>query len=125
DGNLTPFNTLDNPYPLPDGITNPPVSSQGLLTLIGQDAAANRRYYHSGYTQQWNFDVPQDLGRNMLLEVTYSGSARVGLPAGWATQINQLPDQYLSQGSAWLQQVANPFVGLVSTGNLAQKTVPR
>jgi hypothetical protein len=125
DGNLTPFNTLDNPYPLPDGITNPPGASQGLLTLLGQDAAANRRYYHSGYTQQWNFDIQQDLGRNMLLEVTYSGSAGVGLPAGWATQINQIPDQYLSQGSALLQPVANPFYGLVATGNLAQKTIQR
>jgi DNA-binding transcriptional ArsR family regulator len=125
DGNLTPFNTLDNPYPLPDGITNPPGASQGLLTLLGQDAAANRRYYHSGYTQQWNFDIQQDLGRSMLLEVTYSGSAGVGLPAGWATQINQIPDQYLSLGSALLQQIPNPFFGLVSTGNLAQKTIPR
>ena len=92
DGNLTPFNTLDNPYPLPDGITNPPGSSQGLLTLIGQDAAANRRYYHSGYTQQWNFDVQQDLGRNMLLEVTYSGSAGVGLPAEQAVYARRLKE---------------------------------
>ncbi len=125
DGNLTPFNVLDNPYPLPAGITNPPGATQGLLTLIGQDAAANRRYYHSGYTQQWNFDIQQDLGHNMLVEVTYAGSAGVGLPAGWATQINQLPDQYLSLGSALLQQVPNPFLGLVGSGNLAQRTVAR
>ena len=123
DGNLTPFTSLDNPYP--DGITNPPGSSQGLLTLLGQDAAANRRYYHSGYTQQWNFDIQRDLGSNMLLEVTYSGSAGVGLPAGWSTQINQLPDESLSLGSALLQQVPNPFYGLVSTGALAQRTVAR
>jgi hypothetical protein len=125
DGNLTPFTTLDNPYP--SGITNPPGSSQGLLTLLGQDAAANRRYYHTGYTQQWNFDMQQDLGHNMLLEVTYAGSAGVGLPAGWSTQINQLPDQYLSLGSQLLQQVPNPFygLGLITTGPLAQPTIQR
>ena len=52
---VTPFNTLDNPYP--QGIQVPPGSSQGLNTLIGQDAATNWRSTHTGYIAQWNLDI--------------------------------------------------------------------
>jgi hypothetical protein len=122
-GGISPYNTLDNPFP--QGIQLPPGSSQGLLTLIGQDAATNRRSDHTGYMQQWNFDIQRDLGKERVLEVTYSGSAGVGLPAGWSTQINQVPDQYLSLGSALQQQVPNPFASVVTSGPLSQPTIQR
>ena len=123
DGGLTPYNTLDNPYP--SGLQEPPGSSQGLNTLIGQDAAANLRRYRSGYMQQWNFGIQQELMREAVLEVSYSGSAGVGLPAGFAAQQNQLPDEYLSLGSALTQQVPNPFYGVVKSGPLSLPTVQR
>jgi len=94
---LTPYNTLDNPYP--QDIQNPPGGSQGLNTLLGQDAATNWRSTHTGYMQQWNFDIQQNVRKEEVLEITYSGSAGVGLPAGWSTQINQLPFQINT--SAW------------------------
>src|SRR5262249_15576902 len=122
-GGISPYNTLDNPFP--QGIQLPPGSSQGLLTLIGQDAATNRRSDHTGYMQQWNFDIQRDLGKARVLDVTYSGSAGVGLPAGWSTQINQVPDQYLSLGSALQQQVPNPFASVVTSGPLSQPTIQR
>jgi len=122
-GGVTPYNTLDNPFP--QGIQVPSGSSQGLLTLIGQDAATNTRSDHTGYMQQWNFDIQRDLGKERVLEVTYSGSAGVGLPSGWSTQINQVPDQYLSLGSALQQQVPNPFAGVVTSGPLSQPTIQR
>lgn len=78
---LTPANTLDNLYP--QGIQNPPGNSQGLNTLIrGQDAATNSRSTHTRYMQQWNFDIQRAVRRDGVLELTYSGSAGVGLPAG-------------------------------------------
>src|SRR5262249_40426636 len=40
-------------------------------------------------------------------------------------QIDQLPDQFLSLGSALVQQVPNPFFGLVTVGTLSQPTVQR
>ena len=43
DGGVTPYNTLDNPYP--DGILDPPGNKAGLNTLIGQNAAANQRNF--------------------------------------------------------------------------------
>jgi len=120
---ITPFNTLDNPYP--QGIQNPPGSTQGLATLVGQDAATNRRSDHTGYMQQWNFDIQQSIWKEGVLEVTYSGSAGVGLPAGWSTQTNQLADPLLSLGSALGQQVPNPFASLVASGPLSQPTILR
>ena len=63
---------------------------QDLNTLIGQNAAANQRNFRSGYMQQWNFDIQQELGRGTVLEVLYAGSSGVGLPAQWASQLNQL-----------------------------------
>jgi hypothetical protein len=61
----------------------------------------------------------------MVLEVLYAGSVGVGLPAQWASQMNQLPDSYLSQGASLQQLVPNPFAGVVSSGTLSLPTVQR
>ena len=123
DGGLTPKDTLDNPFP--NGIITPPGNSAGLNTLIGGNAAANQRNFRSGYMQQWNFDIQHELAKEMVIEVAYTGSSSVGLPAQWASQLNQLADPVLAQGSTLTQQVKNPFFGLVQTGPLAQPTVAR
>jgi hypothetical protein len=123
DGGLTPYNTLDNPYP--SGILNPPGGAAGLNTLVGANAAANQRNFRSGYMQQWNFDIQQEVARDMVLEAAYTGSSGVGLPAQWASQMNQLADPLLSQGAALQQQVTNPFYGQVQTGPLSLPTVQR
>jgi len=123
DNGITPYNTLDNPFP--QGILNPPGNSAGLNTLVGQNAAANQRFFHTGYMQQWNFDVQQEFGKELVVEALYAGSTGVGLPAQWASQMNQLPDSYLSQGASLQQLVPNPFAGVVSSGPLSLPTVQR
>jgi hypothetical protein len=123
DGGVTPYNTLDNPYP--QGIIDPPGNKAGLNTLIGQNAAANQRNFRTGYMQQWNFDIQQELGLGSVLEVLYAGSSGVGLPAQWASQLNQLDDKYLALGDRLREQVRNPFYGTVQTGPLSQPTVAR
>ena len=50
--------------------------------------------------QQWNFDLQRELGRSTVLEVLYAGSSGTGLPAQWASQMNQLADSNLALGSA-------------------------
>ena len=123
DNGITPYNTLDNPYP--QGIQPPPGNLLGLNSLIGQDAATNQRSDHTGYMQQWNFDIQQTVWKEGIAEATYSGSAGVGLPAGWSTQINQVPDKYLSLGSALNAQVPNPFASVVASGLItAQQPIP-
>ena len=71
DDGVTPYNTLDNPYPT--GILDPPGNQAGLNTLVGQNAAANQRNFHTGYMQQWNFDIQQELGRGTVVEVAVRG----------------------------------------------------
>jgi hypothetical protein len=123
DGGLTPYHTLDDP--LPNGILDPPGSSQGLNTLVGQGGAANLREFRTGYMQQWNFSIQQELGSGMIIEVAYAGSKGTGLPAQYGSQLNQLPDELLPMGTRLQELVPNPFYGQVETGTLAQPTVQR
>ena len=91
---------------------------------LGQSISATSLTNPFGYARQWNFDVQQELGQGFLLDVAYAGSKGTHLPFS-GQQINQLPDQYLSLGSHLLNQVANPFAGLVQQGPLAASTVTR
>jgi hypothetical protein len=118
-GGLTPAGTLSNPFP--QGIAIPRGSSQGLMTLLGQDLVSVYHYDHSAYSQEWNFDIQQQLPATILFDIAYAGSKGTALPID--IQLNQLPDQYLSLGPTLLQQVANPFYGLIQAGILSQKTV--
>ncbi len=119
DGGVTPFNRLSNPFP--NGLIPLIGSTQGANALVGQSVTVMIRGEHPGYTQQWNFDVQQQLASSLALDIAYAGSHGVGLPG--TIQINQLPDQYLAMGNALNRQVPNPFAGLVSIGTLSQPTV--
>jgi hypothetical protein len=124
DGGLTPnlATTLSNPFP--NGI-NPPSHSQAFVdSLIGQgiqSPIANQPY---PYMQQWNFDVQKQFGGNLLVDVGYMGARGDHLTL-YDINTDQIPDQYLSLGNALLNQVPNPFYGVIpaSAGILGQKTV--
>jgi hypothetical protein len=120
DNGVTPFATLSNPFP--QGLI-PPGNGQGLNSLIGQGITAYSRGFHSGYTQQWNFDIQRQITQSFAADVAYAGSHSLDLPVN--VQIDQLPDSALSLGTALTQQVPNPFYGLVNVGILAQPTVSR
>ncbi len=124
DNELTPAATLSNPYPT--GLIQPPQRNSNYQTLLlGTSISApvdGTENQHFGYLQQWNFTVGRELMDGMALEVAYAGSKGTHLVGG--PVLNQLPDQYLSLGSAVLtKQVPNPFYGLVPFGTLAQPTV--
>ena len=120
---LTPYGSFSNPFPqgiIPPPGRNPIYQQQA----VGQSINATALNNPFGYAQQWNFDVQQELGPGFLLDVAYAGSKGTHLPFS-GQQINQLPDQYLSMGGALLDQVANPFAGIVQSGSLAASTVTR
>ena len=119
DGGLTPADRLRNPFP--NGLIQPTGSSLALKTLLGQDIITVFRGDRTAYTQEWNFDLQQEVLGGFLLDAAYAGSKGNKLPID--IQLNQLPDQYLSLGPQLLQQVPNPFFGLINVGTLAQKTV--
>jgi hypothetical protein len=116
---LTRFTTLSNSFA--DGLLQPAGSSLGLLTELGLSVRGDPRWIRTGYLQVWSFNIQRQLPGHLLLEAGYSGSHGVKIPASF--QMDQLPDQYLSMGTALNKQVPNPFLGMVSSGTLSQPTV--
>jgi len=52
-----------------------------------------------GYVQQWNFDIERELPAGFSLDLAYAGSHGVHLEQS-ATNINQIPDRFLTQAHA-------------------------
>lgn len=120
DGGVTPASRLSNPFP--NGLVQPPGSSQGLTTLIGQDLATVLYQDRAAYSQDWNLDVQRELPGGILVDAAYSGAKGTRLPVD--IQLNQLPDAALALGSQLIQQTPNPFYGTIAVGSLSGKTIP-
>ncbi len=90
---------------------------------LGQGVFGVQRDSGSGYSQQWNVTTQKAFGKDLSLEVGYLGSknTRLGIPD---FNINQLPTQDLTMGSALLTKVANPYFGVVpASSSLGAKTI--
>ena len=91
---------------------------------LGQGVFAVDSTLGSGYVQQWNASVQRELSPNTTLEVSYVGShiVHVGIPD---SNINQLSAAQLALGPALLQNVPNPFFGIVPrSSSLGNPTIP-
>jgi len=108
--------------PLPNGIHLPTGRTQaGLDAALGQGIAGRIPSQSYGYAQQWNLAVERALGSKNTVMVSYAGAKGTHLVissgfTGTGLNINQLPDNYHSLGSALLTQVANPFYGVLPAG---------
>jgi hypothetical protein len=128
DGSQMAASTLDNPFP--NGINQPPYRDPSYeSSLLGRQVGSPLPTDPAGYVAQWNFGIERELGEGAMMGVAYLGSRGIHLPGGFrngylGTSLDQIPDQYLSLGSQLLQQVANPFYGIVQTGALSARTVP-
>jgi hypothetical protein len=116
---VTPNYYLSNPYPL--GFQRATGSSLGLATLLGQAVTGMNRGRVTPYAEQWNFNIQRILPKNFLLDIAYAGSR--GLHLFGNLNPDQLPNEYLTRGSALGQLVPNPFYGLISTGTLSAAQV--
>jgi hypothetical protein len=126
DGGVTLNNPISDPFP--NGFLSAPGNlphDQAQALLIGGGLTniplRNISYPYQG---QWNFTIQRQFWGGVAVEAAYAGSTGVHLPMG-TYQLNALPTQYLSLGSALSTLVANPFYGLVRTGTLSQPTVQR
>jgi hypothetical protein len=123
DGSFTPQDRLSNPFP--NGILIPPGRRPEFQqVLLGQGLRAPIPTEPYGYAQQWNFSVQHELPGGLSADVAWAGSKGSHLP-GYTTELNQLPEQFMSMGAQLQQQVENPFFGRISTGPLAARTVAR
>ena len=123
DGGLTPFNTLDNPYP--NGILKQTGSTLGANTSLGTDLQFTPRNAHPGYAQQWNTTIQYQPWNDWLIEAAYLGNRGIHLMTSQAIDYNQINPQFLSLGSALNQSVTNPFLGIFTSGPLSAATVAR
>jgi len=127
-GTTEPTNSFSNPFP--GGVLQPVGRSSNYLSVIqGQTVTTNVANEPSTYAEQWNLDLEKDVGHQTLVDIAYVGNHGVHqqLPAGLNDNgqgLDQIPDQYLSMGSALLTPVPNPFYGLLNSGNLAGPTIP-
>ena len=110
-GGLTPANVLSNPFP--NGIIQPPGRSPSFLgTVEGAALTGPVPNQPLPNIQQWNFGVEKEVASGLLLDITYAGSKGTYLPIA-SQNINQLPNQYDSMGTALLATTSNPFAGLL------------
>ena len=121
DGNRTPANTLNNPFPA--GITPPQGNSLGLATGAGGVIDFVDQSSQPGRVQQYSVDYTRELRGGIATSIGYSGSRSAHMPVGGTVDatvnINQIDPSYLSLGSALLDLVPNPFFGNAAFGNLA------
>lgn len=115
---VTPYRTLDNPYP--DGYNQAEGSANGLLAAMSTGVNSPvPSTMTAPYNQQWNFSLQYTPVRDLLLEAAYAGNKGTHLPLSW--QMNQLDPSLISP--AMLQTVDNPFYGIIPKGTLGQPTV--
>jgi len=111
---FTPQNLLSNPFP--NGTLQPTGNSLGGLTNVGLNVQGVNRARPTPYVEQWTFGIQYSPTSTDLIEAAYVGNHGVKLMLG-NTQLNQIPASALATGSALLQQVRNPFYGLIQTSS--------
>jgi hypothetical protein len=132
DGGISPSAVLSNPFP--GGLIFPPgrnanfqnvLLGQNFCAVSGGCPAAVLAKWNPAYYLNWNLTVQHEFPHGTNVEVAYAASRGVHLPINSDNgfNLNQLPDKYLSMGQQLLQNVPNPFLGLISNGLLASSTV--
>lgn len=119
--------TLDNVTPafaLGSGPSVAPLAPTADAGL-GQGVFSVDRDLGSGYVQQWNLAVQQEITPKISAEIAYAGSkiTRVGMPD---VNQNQLTVDQLALGAVLLQRVPNPFFGIIPrSSSLGDPTITR
>jgi hypothetical protein len=111
-GGLSPNGAnLSNPWP--NGFVQPPGRANYNATLLGSGLSASFLNNPYPYAQQWNAGIQQQIGDSFVLHIAYGGAKGTHLPF-YSLQRDQLPDAELSKGLALLNQVPNPFYGVIN-----------
>ena len=124
---FTPRDRLSNPFP--SGLAASTGNSQGLATLVGNNISFVDPTDVTPLLHTWNINIQREVFSKSLLQVGYVGSHGVHITSdpqtGISENINQVPSQFLSMGSALLESVPNPFAGIIKSGQLSGSTVQR
>ena len=123
DGGRTVENYWANPFP--QGIQDPPGSGDGLLTYVGLGLNEFVRNRPNPYMMSYSLDIQYRVSEASVLELGYAGRQGRKLLTPRGFELNQLPDSALAMGNALLENVPNPFYGVITSGSLAGGTVQR
>jgi hypothetical protein len=114
---IHPYNTISLPFP--DGISPPPgrtlgtEGTQQFLTQVVQSITeVNSSNHPSGYVQQWNVSLDQQLPGKFSFVAAYVGSRGTHL-AQYSQQINQISDSLLSVAADEFAKGGRPAVSLL------------
>jgi hypothetical protein len=115
---LSPAANLSNPFP--NGFTQPPGSSAGLTTFLGQNVDFFNPTMKNPYSIRWTFGIQRQITPTLVMEVAYIGNHALRMPMS-VTQLDGIPRQYLStlpyRDAALITtltaSVPNPFAGLI------------
>jgi hypothetical protein len=128
DNNLTPFNTLRNPFP--SGLSQPPGAAGGLLTGVGQSITAGVASasnflpgFRPGLNQEFSQGLQIVLPGELSIQASYVGSLSQRLTI--TRNIDQYPNQFLPLQTRLNARLANPFSGVITdpTSALSQSTI--
>lgn len=138
DGQQTPANTLDNPYP--NGLLAPPHRNANYQqVLLGGNPQALYANEPNGETYQWNVAVEHEFPMGIAITAAYSGLRGDHLPV--SRPINGLSDSVLAQAAAdpncqtknlkgpapdntpcmLIKPVSNPFPNVTISQGILQK----
>lgn len=108
---VTPYQTIDNPFP--NGFAAITPVQSGTLTGAGGSIAGIIRRSPTPYSMQWNLDVQRQLPFSITTDIAYIGNRSRQLISSYESGENwdQLPSSFLSRGTALQASVANPFYG--------------
>jgi hypothetical protein len=112
-GGLTPNVGATISDPWPNGFVQPPGRTNYNATLLGTGLLATFLNNPYPYAQQWNVGIQQQIGGSFMFRIAYGGAKGTHLPF-YSVNRDQLPDADLSQGLALLDQVPNPFYGVIN-----------
>lgn len=122
DGGFSPSETLANPFQ--QGVVEPTGSRLGARTGLGLGVGGPLRSLKRGYSQQWNFNLQQELPGKWVVEAGYMGNRGVSLSA--PRTFDFLSPRNWALGTASLQElVDNPYRSIIATGPLSQARVTR
>jgi hypothetical protein len=117
DSGATPYTTIANPFP--NGLRAPLGNSTGLLAQVGDSLTFINQNRVAPYNQQWQISLQREFRGNLVVEAAYVGM--FSLKQLETYNLNDLPDVYLSQGTAQNTAVRNPFLGAFpATSSLGQ-----
>jgi len=101
---------LQDGFPFP--FVRPLGAAIGPSAFLSQALTYDEPNGRTPYSQQFTFSLQHQLPGGYLLETSYSGNKGTKLRAG-GYDLNQLDPQFLSLGSALLNQTPNPYQGRV------------